>query len=375
LSLSVSFPAYGLLLLLARFLCFLFYNMSSVVPEEIVLEATVVRVGDEAAAQQQAPNPLTLTSKLKELQAAHKEGLLTEEEYGAAKQDLLTNFTGGSRGRGGGVGGAAEEQTPPSSPATPSLSLAAVEPEETVSVRMSADDFIDEVYYNGVDIRGSVSEPSSGAPTLKTFSFTVVPGAVLAVAANDNEPGTSASFYMRCTSSNPKSGWNNLQLRQGHPACKAYGTASYNGKVGSMGRPKEHDPPAAWTKNDFEDCWWTHPTKETHQHWSKHHGMSPGVWCGKHKFTFYRIRPDHSSGKAAADGGGGGGGGGGDGSGSSDKDEDVCTDDEDEATPGGDGAAKGGGAANKQSATATAAHLPGAYNPNNFKHLPVSSEV
>lgn len=58
-----------------------------------------------------------------------------------------------------------------------------------------------------------------------------------------------------------------------------------------------------------------------------------------------------------------------DGSGSSEEDED-----EDEAAPGGDGAAKGG-AANKSAVATAAAPLPGAYNPNDFKHLPVSSEV
>jgi len=58
-----------------------------------------------------------------------------------------------------------------------------------------------------------------------------------------------------------------------------------------------------------------------------------------------------------------------DGSGSSESEDD-------EAAPGGDEAAKGPLAgAVKGKSSATAAPLPGAYNPNDFKHLPVSSEV
>ena len=81
-----------------------------------------------------------------------------------------------------------------------------------VYVEMSADDFVDEVYYNGRSIRDTVSGVDQAVPTLKQFSFVPVPGAVLAIAANDNQPGNSASFYMRCTSTDSSSGWN-FQIR------------------------------------------------------------------------------------------------------------------------------------------------------------------
>ena len=68
---------------------------------------------------------------------------------------------------------------------------------QTVSVKMCSDDWIDEVYYNGQDIRNTVSKVSRGAVGLKTFTFEAVPGGVLAIAANDNQPGTSAGFGLK----------------------------------------------------------------------------------------------------------------------------------------------------------------------------------
>ena len=54
---------------------------------------------------------------------------------------------------------------------------------ETISVKMCADD-VDEVYYNGQDIRQTVSNISAGADGLKTFTFEAVPGGVLAIAVS-----------------------------------------------------------------------------------------------------------------------------------------------------------------------------------------------
>jgi hypothetical protein len=169
--------------------------------------------------------------------------------------------------------------------------------DETVQVEMSADDWVDEVYYNGRSIRHTVSGVDETVPRLKKFSFAPVPGAVLAIAANDIEPGNSASFYMRCTSTDSSSGWN-FQIRPNHPTCKAYGTGGVSGgsggdhsHVGAMKRPPAFNPPAGWYENDFNDSGWKPPTMQTHQHWSAHHGMSPGVWHDQNKFTFYRIRP------------------------------------------------------------------------------------
>ena len=147
---------------------------------------------------------------------------------------------------------------------------AAPPPPETVSVQMSADDYVDEVYYNGQSIRHTVSGVGDGVATLKTFTFQAVPGAVLAIAAHDNQPGNSASFYMKCTSTNPQSGWN-MQIRPGHPSCKAFGTGGVSGgapsahqNVGSMGRPTRYNPPWGWETNGFDDSRWKAPTNQTH---------------------------------------------------------------------------------------------------------------
>ena len=43
---------------------------------------------------------------------------------------------------------------------------------------MGADDTINNVYYNGLNIGSTVANLNTGANVVKTFSFTYVPGAV-----------------------------------------------------------------------------------------------------------------------------------------------------------------------------------------------------
>lgn len=179
---------------------------------------------------------------------------------------------------------------------------------ETVTVEMGADDWIDEVYYNGKDIRGTVSRVGTGANEIKMFTFDAVRGGVLCVAANDNQPGHAASFFLRATSNQPGSGWN-FALQPGDERCKAFGTGGISGggphhdeHVGSMGRPRQWDPPEGWTADAFDDSGWKAPTSETNHgqhgpqhHWSAYHTRQlgvplPGVWHDTHKYTFYRIR-------------------------------------------------------------------------------------
>lgn len=181
---------------------------------------------------------------------------------------------------------------------------------ETVRVEMGADDFIDEVYYNGVDIRSSVSNAGTGANVLKTFNFNPVAGGVLCIAANDNQPGHAASFFLKATSNRPESKWN-FTLQPGDARCRAFGTSGISGggprhdeHVGSMGRPRQWNPSEGWTANGFDDSEWKAPTRETNygqhgpqHHWSAHHTKKlgvhlPGVWHDQHKFTFYRICVD-----------------------------------------------------------------------------------
>ena len=79
---------------------------------------------------------------------------------------------------------------------------------DTVTVTFFCDDFIDEVYYNNVNIRGKVEGNVNGCCTWKTLKFVGRPRAVLAIACNDNQPGTSASFAFIAKSSDPDSPWN-----------------------------------------------------------------------------------------------------------------------------------------------------------------------
>lgn len=192
-------------------------------------------------------------------------------------------------------------------------------PPETVTVVMSADDYIDEVYYNGQNIRHQVRGAGDNVHTLKTFSFSPEPGGVLAIAANASKfkrigsYGTAgfhqASFYMKCTSTNPESGWNmQISPRQSH--CKVFGTGGLSAgedlwankwQVGSMktrgpdveGRPM-YDPPEGWYQNDFDDTHWNAPTHNPACNGMTqvaHYSMAPGVWHELFKYNFFRIRP------------------------------------------------------------------------------------
>jgi len=69
---------------------------------------------------------------------------------------------------------------------------------EIVTCRFIADDYIDEVFYNGVNMRDYsllgvpfVTAGPTPADKIKTLRFSPVKGGVLAIAANDNQPGTS----------------------------------------------------------------------------------------------------------------------------------------------------------------------------------------
>ena len=82
--------------------------------------------------------------------------------------------------------------------------------QQQITVSLFADDWVDEVYWNGQDIRHKMSDSGSTCNVVKQLTFDYDPTReeqnrpVLAVAANDNQPGTSASFTLRCEST---AGW------------------------------------------------------------------------------------------------------------------------------------------------------------------------
>jgi hypothetical protein len=67
-------------------------------------------------------------------------------------------------------------------------------PGETVSCVFMFDDWVDEVYYNGQDVRGRVTNLGCCCGRHE-LTFTPVPGAVLCIAGNDNQPGTSEPLH------------------------------------------------------------------------------------------------------------------------------------------------------------------------------------
>jgi len=111
---------------------------------------------------------------------------------------------------------------------------------------------------------------------------------ILAIAANDNQPGNSASFSLSCESS---AGWS-FELNTDNVrslGVKSFGVAGPDEHHGAMGRPSHRDPPKNWTSNDFDDSNWDHPTKATCMHWPNHWKMG-GLWHKSDKYSFYRIR-------------------------------------------------------------------------------------
>jgi len=140
--------------------------------------------------------------------------------------------------------------------------------EQELSITVSADDWIDEFYFNGSDERHRLSDPA-GCCTLKRCTLKYDPlaeeGAVLAIAGNDNQPGTSASFGLRVESS---AGWKiELSMENAEAlGAKVFGIKgpeSHDIEVGPMGRPSNMSPPEGWTSNDFDDREWSLPTKST----------------------------------------------------------------------------------------------------------------
>ena len=149
---------------------------------------------------------------------------------------------------------------------------------------MSADDYVDEVYYNGQSIRhtgaaSAIHDPQDVHPG--------VPGAVLAVPPTTTSSATPR-HSSKCSSTKPQSGWN-TQIRLGHPSCKAFGTGGVSGGAsgdhkGQNGGPPQRKQPPLWWGRMADDSQWKAPTNQTH-HRGLPHQMSPGVWHDQHKYT------------------------------------------------------------------------------------------
>jgi hypothetical protein len=182
------------------------------------------------------------------------------------------------------------------------------EQDEVVTCWFMADDHIDEVFYNGIDMCDYtltgvpyVTDRPKGCDTLKTLRFKPVPGAVLAIAANDDQPGTSAAFSLRCLSTDKFSKWN-FELNPASTFVRVFGTGGKTAdpenttdeRVGSLGgkgaREEKWIPHPHWMANEFDDVAWSPPHEASCKHWPSKHGMH-GTWYKEHKYVFFRICP------------------------------------------------------------------------------------
>jgi len=130
--------------------------------------------------------------------------------------------------------------------------------EQELSISVSCDDWVDEFFWNGKDERRRLSDPN-GCCSLKRCTLKYDPlsqeGAVLAIAGNDNQPGTSASFGLKVESS---AGWKiELSMENAKAlGAKVFGITAiehHDVEVGPLGRPADMSPPEGWTANDFDD--------------------------------------------------------------------------------------------------------------------------
>jgi hypothetical protein len=138
---------------------------------------------------------------------------------------------------------------------------------EIVTVRMVADDFIDEVFYDGEGIRSKLSNPDGGC-SWKEVNLDYVPGAVLAVAAHDSQSGGSAGFSLEAKSETVDE-WN-FDVNAGDGSnVKVFGIDGPDNHHGPMKRPKHKQPPIGWTDNSFDDGEWGIPdgTKVQYSCW------------------------------------------------------------------------------------------------------------
>jgi hypothetical protein len=109
---------------------------------------------------------------------------------------------------------------------------------------------------------------------------------VLAIATNDNEPGTSAAFTFRCESSDKDSPWNFTLTRQNaREYVRSFGISGGGEDVGAMGRPAGKAPPRGWYENRFADDKWGLPGRATGGN------EFNSVWHGSDKYNFYRLAP------------------------------------------------------------------------------------
>ena len=114
----------------------------------------------------------------------------------------------------------------------------------------SADDFVDAVYYDGVDVMSEVTnnKPKTSARTAKTITLEQEQGAVLAIVCRDNQGGNGAGFFFHCEDEQ-KSAAGSFSIVEGTRECKV------------LGGDTLQSAPSGWEKNEFDDSSWQAPER------------------------------------------------------------------------------------------------------------------
>ena len=160
------------------------------------------------------------------------------------------------------------------------------------------DDWLTGIYYNGVDL---TSQANKGQCSPTHLSFKYVPGAVLCIKGWDNQSGGAAGLFLHT-----KTPVGEFVLRPGDERCTVLAADG-------------DKPPKGWEQTKFKDGKWQTPQRNSvwegwHQHLpgemrAKGVGGGDGVWNGKKKFNFFRIRLDGGGGQPGGGSGKAGGGG------------------------------------------------------------------
>jgi len=129
------------------------------------------------------------------------------------------------------------------------------------SCTMTADNDIDEVWVNGIDITATIGnfDNLGNWPHNKVATFSCDEYTTMAVMASDAEAGcVNGGFGMKCKSSNTKSPWHNYEADS---TWKAWGTTCTGGRCGHGGAGGDKQsyataPPDGWFHPSFDDSAW-----------------------------------------------------------------------------------------------------------------------
>eukprot|EP00808_Paulinella_micropora_P009603 g9125.t1 len=154
-------------------------------------------------------------------------------------------------------------------------------PDSLVTCNFTIDNAVLGIWYNGVDIKSSVTGDLNSWWVVKTVKFQEVMGAKLALQGLNYEAATGAStcstagLLLNCSSVDPKSQW--------------HGLVSDLGRIRAFGTP-DNAPPAGWTDNSFNDSAFTKLCASSSGFSMAGAGSAQKVWASD-KFGYFLVNP------------------------------------------------------------------------------------